>query len=85
MRSDETKLVATKIKSIQNMILPSLRISVIAATAEEIEKKTTGETIVKSRFRKISPRGFRIAVLSLNTTPRIEPIRIEPIKISEKV
>jgi hypothetical protein len=57
---------------------------VIAAIAEEIEKKTSGTIVVNRRLRKISPNGLRTAALCFNTIPRRAPIRREQIKMMEK-
>jgi hypothetical protein len=42
------------------MIFQRRRIFVIDATAEEMEKKTSGIMAVKRRLRKISPNGLKI-------------------------
>jgi hypothetical protein len=57
---------------------------VIAAIAEEMEKKTSGTIVVNRRLRKISPNGLRTAAFCLNTIPRKAPIKREKIKIMEK-
>ena len=50
--------VITKTSSIYPRIFPSRFILPIEATADEIEKNTTGTTTEKTRLRKMSPKGF---------------------------
>lgn len=58
MTVEAVKPVRTKIKIMADMIFPSRRIFFMPATAEEIEKKTSGTITVKSRFRNTSPSGL---------------------------
>ena len=74
----------TNTRIIADMILPKRRILVIAATAEEMEKKTSGTIVVNKRLRKISPNGLRTAASCLKTIPRKAPIKREKIKMMEK-
>jgi hypothetical protein len=52
-------------------------VSDIPATAEEMEKKTRGTMTVKSRFRKTSPKGLKMAASFLKTIPSRAPMTIE--------
>ena len=65
-------------------IFPSRFKSDIPATADEMEKKTRGTTIVKRRLRNISPSGLRTAASFLKMIPRTEPIMMDIIKMNEK-
>jgi hypothetical protein len=56
----------------------------IPATADEMEKKTRGITIVKRRLRNMSPSGLSTAASFLKMIPRIEPIMMDIIKMNEK-
>jgi hypothetical protein len=76
--------VTTKMTIIEVRILPRRFKSVIAATAEDMEKKTIGTTMVKSRLRKTSPKGLKNQQRSLKTRPSKEPRIMEKIKSSEK-
>src|SRR4030043_1211429 len=76
--------VMTNTKIIADMILPKRRILVIAAIAEETEKKTSGTIVVNRRLRKISPNGLRTAACCLITIPRKAPIKREETKMMEK-
>ncbi len=57
--------VTVKTTIIHKMIRPSRRILFMEATAEEMEKKTKGTTMVKSKLRKMSPKGLKITAFSL--------------------
>ena len=76
--------VKTKMRIIHANILIRRFTSVIAAIADDMEKKTSGTTVVKSRLRKISPKGLNKVAFCLKTTPRREPMTIEKINNSEK-
>ena len=52
-------------------------------SAEEIEKKTNGTTIVKSKFKKMSPKGLKITAFSLKINPKIHPKEIAPRRIKD--
>jgi len=69
--------VATKITSIQPRIRPRRLMSGIPATAEEMEKKTTGTVAVKRRLMKISPKGLKRTASFLKTTPSTAPMSID--------
>jgi hypothetical protein len=56
----------------------------IPATAEEIEKNTRGTTIVKSRLRKISPKGLKIMAFSLKTMPKTQPREMDARRIKDE-
>jgi len=45
----------------------------MAATAEAMEKKTRGTTMVKSRLRKMSPKGLKMMDFSLKISPKRQP------------
>jgi len=53
-------------------------------TADEMEKKTRGITIVKRRLRNMSPSGLSTAASFLKMIPRTEPIIMDIIKMNEK-
>jgi hypothetical protein len=53
------------------------------ATAEEIEKKTRGTTMVKSKLRKISPKGLKTTDLSLKINPSKHPAEMPPRRIND--
>src|SRR5512139_2187883 len=76
--------VMTNTKIIADRILLKRRILVMAAIAEEMEKKTSGTIVVNRRLRKISPNGLRTAAFCLNTIPRKAPIKREKIKMMGK-
>jgi len=67
-----------------DIIFPRRRMSVMAATADDIEKKTRGMMAVKSRLRKISPNGLKTEAFPLKIIPSKEPISREIININEK-
>jgi len=67
------------------MILPRRCKSDISAIAEAIEKKTSGTTAVKRRFRNISPKGFRTIAFCFSMNPRQAPIKTELRRRTEKV
>jgi hypothetical protein len=67
-----------------DMIFPSLRKFDILATAEEMEKKTSGIIVVNKRLRKISPKGLREAASFLRIIPNNAPIKRDKIRIIEK-
>jgi hypothetical protein len=69
---------------IQDNILPRRFRFDIPATAEEMEKNTSGTIAVNRRFRKASPKGLKIAASFLKTTPRVQPKITEAIKRIEK-
>ena len=48
-----------KVTIIENMILPNFDCCSTAAIELATAKNTKGTTLTKSRFRKISPIGFR--------------------------
>ena len=75
-------MVKTTIMAVN--IFPSRFMSDIPATADEMEKKTRGITIVKRRLRNISPSGFKTAASFLKMIPRTEPIMMDIIKMNEK-
>jgi len=75
-------MVKTTIMAVN--ILPRRFMSDIPATADEMEKKTRGMTIVKRRLRNISPSGLSMAAFFLKTIPRTEPIMMDIIKMNEK-
>jgi len=54
------------------------------ATAEEIEKKTNGTTMVKSKLRKISPKGLKIMAFSLKINPNRHPTEIALRRIKDE-
>jgi hypothetical protein len=53
------------------------------ATAEEMEKNTSGIMAVKRRFRKTSPKGLKWTASFFRTMPTREPIPMDAIKRSE--
>jgi len=56
----------------------------IFATAEEMEKKTSGTTTMNNRLINTSPKGLRILAFSPKIRPIIEPIIIEESSINGK-
>ena len=44
---------------------------------EEIEKKTSGTTIINIKFKKKSPKGFKIVAFSPIMSPTIAPTAID--------
>jgi len=56
----------------------------MAATAEEMEKKTSGTTMVKRRLRKMSPKGLKTSDFSLKIRPKMHPKEIEPRRIRDE-
>jgi hypothetical protein len=73
--------VRAKIKIIQKRIWPSFFMLLMPATDDEMEKKTRGTTVVKRRFRKISPKGLNRLTWLLKIIPKIAPRLIEASKI----
>lgn len=59
MMTDAINPVTTNTKIMADIIFPKRRMLVIDATAEEIEKKTSGTIVVKRRLRKTSPNGLK--------------------------
>lgn len=51
--------------------------SVMLAIAEATLKNTRGTIIIKSKFKKISPKGFKITACGPQTYPVIPPIKID--------
>lgn len=84
MIADAVMPVTMKTNSIEDIILPSRFRFDMPATADEIEKKTSGTMAVNRRFRKISPKGFSMAASFLRTIPRTEPRSTERIRSKEK-
>jgi hypothetical protein len=56
----------------------------MAATAEEMEKKTKGTTMVKSKLRKMSPKGLKTIAFSLKINPKTHPMEIAPRRINDE-
>ena len=77
--------VVIKTASMTRRIFPSRRLLVMEATAEEMEKNTSGTTAVKRRFRKISPNGLKKTAFSLNISPRADPANKARIRMIEKL
>ena len=70
--------VTIKTTIIHNKIDPKRLRSVMAATVDDNEKKTSGTTMVKSKLRKISPKGLKTTAFSLKINPKMQPKEIEP-------
>jgi hypothetical protein len=73
-----------KITSIEDIILPRRFISDVAATEEDMEKKTRGTMAVNRRFRNTSPKGLQKDASFLRVSPNIDPINTEKINNMEK-
>ena len=76
--------VSIKIITVDPKIFPNLFKSTILATADVIDMKTMGTTMVNIRLRKISPRGFRIVAFSPRAKPKNEPMIMPPRRIMGK-
>jgi hypothetical protein len=59
MMTEAISPVTVKTSSIADNILPSRLRLVIPATDEEMEKNTKGIIAVKSKLRKMSPKGLK--------------------------
>jgi hypothetical protein len=49
-----------------------------------MEKNTKGTTMVKSKLRKISPKGLKTTAFSLKINPKRHPAEIEARRIKEE-
>jgi len=55
----------------------------IDATAEEMEKNTSGTTVTNRALRNTSPSGLSTPAAWPKCHPTAEPIRIDPMRISD--
>ena len=74
--------VTMNIASIELIIFPSRFKLSIFATAEEIEKNTSGTTTMNNKFKNKSPNGLIILAFSPNINPIIDPMIMEDKRIS---
>jgi hypothetical protein len=67
----------------EERILPNRPTFDIEATADEMEKNTSGTITVKRRFRKTSPSGLNMIASFLKKMPTAAPTMIDPIRSRE--
>jgi len=72
----ETNDITINTQKIVIIIFPNLFGCLIFAIDVVILKNISGTITTNSKFRKISPKGFKTAVFSLNAIPTIAPIII---------
>ena len=73
-----TAPVPRKVATVPPRIFPRRFMLAMLPTAQAMDTKTRGTTMVKSRFRKISPMGFRVWPKPGEITPMREPMAMPP-------
>ena len=70
--------VKIKVPMVPASTLPRRLMLAMLPTAEAMETKTSGTTMVNSRLRKISPMGLMVVATVGATAPMTAPMRIPP-------
>ena len=70
--------VTRKVRTVLPRILPRRFMLTMAPTAEAMDAKTRGTTMVNIRFRKISPKGFSLVPKPGATMPMMAPMAMPP-------